>query len=277
MAPCKLCFQGAFTYSTGDNMRITVLTENTSISDKLIAEHGLSLYIETKNHKILFDMGQTDAFAKNAEILGVNLEDVDFVVLSHGHYDHGGGLKKFLEINKTAPIYIHKLAFEPHFNGSEKYIGLDTSLLHNPRIVFTDDLYKTSDNISLFSCNDREKVFEPDISGLNKIENGKLVPDDFLHEQYMLLEENGKKALISGCSHKGILNIAHWFDADVIIGGFHFSKFPMDDTLKSYANYLDKTETEFYTCHCTGVPQYEFMKNHMRKLRYLSTGMTIEI
>ena len=258
-------------------MKITVLTENTGINENLITEHGLSLYIETEAYKILFDMGQTDAFIKNAEKLNIKLENVDFAVLSHGHYDHGGGLKNFFDINKDAPVYIHKLAFEPHFNGSEKYIGLDTSLQNNPRITLTEDFLKINDSISLYSCNDKKLNFDLDLSGLNKVENGELVPDDFLHEQYMLIEEKGKKILISGCSHKGILNITHWFDADVIIGGFHFSKFPLDDTLKNYAIHLNTTNAEFFTCHCTGVEQFEFMKNHMNKLSYISTGMTIEI
>ena len=261
----------------GDFMKITVLAENTGINENMIIEHGLSLYIETDNHKILFDMGQTEAFAQNADELGINLEEVDFAVLSHGHYNHGGGLGKFLEINRKAPLYIQSQAFEPHFNGSEKYIGLDKALQSNPRIVFTEDYMKLADNIHLYSCNDKEKKYDLDFSGLNKIVNGQLVADDFLHEQYLLIEENGKKILISGCSHKGILNIVNWFDADVIIGGFHYSKFPLDDTMKDYAGYLDSTNAEFYTCHCTGVPQYEFMKKYMKNLSYLSTGMSIEI
>ena len=118
-------------------MKITVLTENTSVSPDIGAEHGLSLYIETDNSKILFDMGQTELFAANASKLGVNLTSVDVAVLSHGHYDHGGGLKKFLEINPKASVYLHKRAFEPHYNGTEKYIGLDVSLQSSERLIFT--------------------------------------------------------------------------------------------------------------------------------------------
>ena len=94
-------------------MRITVLLENTPSSDSVTAEHGLRLFIETENAKILFDMGQTDAFANNARVLGIDLSSADLAVLSHGHYDHGGGLTKFLELNRTAPVYLSPHAFEP--------------------------------------------------------------------------------------------------------------------------------------------------------------------
>lgn len=99
-------------------MRITCLIENTASDEKFIAEHGLSLYVETDKAKILFDMGQSDAFVSNADKLGINLSDVDLAILSHGHYDHGGGLRKFLDINKNAPVYINRYAFEPRYNGT---------------------------------------------------------------------------------------------------------------------------------------------------------------
>lgn len=100
-------------------MKITCLTENTSICDEIGYEHGLSLYIETEEHNILFDMGQSDLFFQNAEKLGVDIAAVDIAILSHGHYDHGGGLAKFLEVNSLAPIYISRYAFEPYYNGTE--------------------------------------------------------------------------------------------------------------------------------------------------------------
>ena len=100
-------------------MKITTLIENTSARG-LPTEHGLSLFVETAEHKFLFDMGQTDLFARNAETLGIALSKVDFAVLSHGHYDHGGGLNTFLALNDHAPVYMSRYAFEPHYNGTEK-------------------------------------------------------------------------------------------------------------------------------------------------------------
>ena len=147
-------------------MKITVLTENTisknispALSEKLKTEHGLSLFIETENHKILFDMGQTNLFLENAKNLNINLEEVDFAVLSHGHYDHGGlpssesqlfGVSGFLHLNKSAPIFLQETAFFENYNASKKYIGLDKNLLENPdfqkRKVFIQDEKEISQN-----------------------------------------------------------------------------------------------------------------------------------
>lgn len=258
-------------------MKITCLAENTAYVPDIRAEHGLSLFIETGKYKILFDMGQTELFYENACKLGINLSTVDFAILSHGHYDHGGGLKKFLEINSKAPVYINKYAFEPHYNGTEKYIGLDLSLKDSSRLVFTDDTFSISDGFELYTCNSEKKKFSLGSFGLNMKTDEAFEPDDFRHEHYLLIKENGRKILISGCSHKGIPDITAWFSPDVLIGGFHFSKLPLDVQLAEYARFLDNFPTEYYTCHCTGIEQYEFMKKYMKDLHYLSCGESIEL
>ncbi len=97
-------------------------------------------------------------------------------------------------------------------------------------------------------------------AGLTVMKDGVFVPDDFRHEQYLLIEEAGRRILISGCSHKGVVNIMEWFRPDVLIGGFHFMKLPTDNVLQSYAERLDGYDCDYYTCHCTGTEQYEYMK-----------------
>ena len=256
-------------------MRVVSLVENTSAKEEIGVEHGLSLYIEAKGHKILFDMGQSNLFLENAKKLGIDLSQVDIAILSHGHYDHGGGLTEFLKINEKAPVYISQYAFEPYYHGDTKYIGIDRNLKENKRVIITKDATVLAKGIMLYHCNDREKVYDLGSFGLTVRKEGQYLPDLFLHEQYLLIKENGKKILFSGCSHKGILNIVKWFEADVLIGGFHFSKLALDETLEKYATELDQYKTQFYTCHCTGKEQYEFMKYYMSSLFYLSAGETI--
>ncbi|MBQ8016017.1 MAG: MBL fold metallo-hydrolase [Clostridia bacterium] len=263
-------------------MKITVLAENTAKDSGLTAEHGLSLFVETDNHKILFDMGQTDAFVKNALSLGVDLTKADIAVLSHGHYDHGGGIKAFLKLNSIAPVYLNREAFGRHFNGSEKYIGLDQDLKNNDRLVFVDEELRINDEMLLLSCNGKEKCFATEPFGLNIEINGVMQSERFHHEQYLLIEENGKRVLFSGCSHKGILNIQQWFQPDAFVGGFHLSKLDPAtadcEKLKDTADTLLKYKTKYYTAHCTGVAQYEYLKTVMgESIEYLSTGCCIII
>ena len=256
-------------------MKITCLTENTSICDEIGCEHGLSLYIETEKHNILFDMGQTDLCFQNAEKLGVDISAVDIAILSHGHYDHGGGLAKFLEVNSVAPIYISRYAFEPYYNGTEKYIGLDVSLKNCDRIIYTDKKTVIDDSLTLFSSADIIKKRNEISLGLNVKRDGEFIQDDFIHEQYLMIEENGKRILISGCSHNGVIDIAESFLPQALIGGFHYSKLERDDSLAERARALSDVGCEYYTCHCTGVEQYEYMKKYMNKLDYLSAGQSI--
>ena len=256
-------------------MKITSLLENTTCRDDMHIEHGLSLYIETAHHKILFDMGQTDLFAQNAKNLGISLTEVDYAVLSHGHYDHGGGLAAFLSENDTAPVFVHRDAFLPHYNGVQKYIGLDTSLACHPRLVFTEDTCKIADGLTLFSCNQNERPHSFGAFGLTERVGDAFIDDDFRHEQYLLIEENGKRVLISGCSHKGILDIVTWFSPDVLIGGFHFTKLSPGRELEEASAFLNRFHTAYYTCHCTGTEQYAFLRERMQSLHYIACGETI--
>ena len=104
-------------------MVITSLCDNLALPG-FAAEHGLSLWIDTGKERILFDFGQTDAYEANAQKLGIHLAEADFGFLSHGHYDHGGGLARFLAANSHAPVYLSPYAFEDHRNRLGNYIGL---------------------------------------------------------------------------------------------------------------------------------------------------------
>jgi len=255
-------------------MKLVTLMENTALSPGFACEHGLSLYLETGDNKILFDAGQSGAFADNARTLGIDLEAVDLCVLSHGHYDHGGGLGRFLEENGHAKIYVNRHAFAPHYNAAGKYIGLDLQLQKNSRLCFTDGGEVLGENLHLLTLD----ALPMDTSGLTVMENGQLRPEDFRHEQYLLVEERGKKILISGCSHKGILNIMEAFRPDILVGGFHFMKLEDEEQLEHYARNLLAYPTTYYTGHCTGERQFAVLKAIMgQRLHGISAGSVVEI
>ena len=258
-------------------MTITCLLENTSARPDISAEHGLSLYIETEGRRILFDMGQSPLFAQNASRLGIDLAEVDLAVISHGHNDHGGGLRTFLEVNSHAPVYVHRDGFLPHHNAAGAYIGLDTALWEHPRIHFTEDRLELLDGVILMTCNGLPRPHCLGHFGLTERVGDRLIPDDFRHEQYLLIREGNKRVLFSGCSHKGIADIAEWFSPNVLIGGFHVSKMPLGRELDGLARLLNTHETVYYTCHCTGCEQFAFMRERMERLHYLACGQSINI
>ena len=263
-------------------MHITILTENTTADDRLTAEHGLSIYLEQAERRVLFDMGQTDAFAANAAILGVDLAAVDTAVLSHGHYDHGGGLATFLNLNSHATVYLQPTAFEPHYHGTEKYIGLNTALEHHPRLCKVGDRTDLGDGMTLLTLGNAPLAFSVDAHGLTKRCGDTFIPDPFTHEHYLLIEHARQRILISGCSHKGVLNLLDRFHPDVFIGGFHFMKLDPDGdgrpVLETAAAEMASRSCRYYTCHCTGDAAFAFLKRRLGdRLDYIRTGNRVDI
>lgn len=259
-------------------MKITVLCENTSCRDDIESEHGLSLYIEANNRKILFDMGQTDLFRRNAERLGIDLASVDFALLSHGHYDHGGGFFAFRAVNPHAPVFVSPHAFGQFY--STKYIGLDPRMQNDPNLVWVDKDVCPTQDIRIFA-GDRVPLEPQQNKGLCKMENGTPVPDDFCHEIYLSVREGEKKVLFCGCSHRGVLNICRHFSPDVLVGGFHFKNLsPEIEHQRAFllgaAKALSQNDTAYYTCHCTGKAPFDFLKECLgKKLHSLSCGESV--
>ena len=259
-------------------MKIHVLVENTANSPELVAEHGLSLLIETGGKRILFDTGASGAFAANAEHMGIDLREVDIAVLSHGHYDHGGGLAHFLALNSHATVWVSPLAFAPHFNASGKDIGIAPELQqHNQIQTSPTPVIALAPGITLHQAPDMPMTFPCAGNGMETVTNGIRTADTFQHEQYLLLEENNRRVLISGCSHRGLLNISTYFQPDVLIGGFHYMR-AGEETLRHAAEQLQKQPTIYYTGHCTGEAAFHYLKERLgNRLHAFRTGDTIEL
>ncbi len=259
-------------------MKITALCENTSCRCDIESEHGLSLYIETSNQKILFDMGQTDLFCRNATKLGIDLSAVDFALLSHGHYDHGGGLSAFRKVNPNAPVFVSPHAFGQFY--STKYIGLAPEAKNDAHLVFVTENLCPKEGISILT-GDQVPLESWQNKGLCKIENGIFLPDDFSHEIYLSVREGEKTVLFCGCAHRGVLSILSHFSPDVLVGGFHFkSLLPENEDDRTFllgaAEQLSLAPTNYYTCHCTGSEPFAFLRERLpQKMHYLACGDSV--
>ena len=277
-------------------MKIINLVENEIGSSGCEASHGLSFYIETEKHKILFDTGPSDILLRNAEKLNIDLSEIDTVILSHGHYDHSGGILPFSKINPNAKIYMQKSAVEEHFafDGEEKgfrYIGIDKKILDLPNVIFLNGDTKLDEELSLFVVDKR--VFPlPSTNKRIRVFDGKdYSQDNFLHEQNLLLTSENltserRRILICGCSHSGILNIMETLKRkfpnedlpELVLGGFHLMKmteYSMADSneICQIANSLKNYKSHFATCHCTGLQVFEQMKEIMgSQISYVHSG-----
>lgn len=244
-------------------MKITVLIENTSLSQSLKAEHGLSLFVETGKHKIICDCGQTDAFIPNAAFLGADIENADTVILSHSHFDHSGGIMPLTEINGKARIFIPPYTDADYYDTEGKYIGIDKRINDLPNVTVTEGFTEIDDEITVFGNVTGRKLFPQGNSRLLKKCGDRLVPDDFAHEQYTVIKSGGRSVLISGCAHNGVINILEKYESlfgtmpDAVVSGFHLMKHSEYEEgeiefIRETARALMSFNTVYYTGHCTG-------------------------
>lgn len=278
-------------------MKITVLMENTTPSNRLCAKHGLSLFVETKTHKILFDMGPDASFLDNAAKLGADVSAVDFAALSHGHFDHAGGLQAFLDCTadreKPPAVFANKRAFLPHAAKTPaglKDIGADPALAADKRITLvTEDIADIAPSITLLSNVKPEHLFSASNAVLLEENDGEYAPDSFAHEQSMLIREEGKAVLISGCSHTGIVNIIARAEAvagrelDAVIGGFHLMNpssgtVEDEDLTRGVASFMAERSTRYFTFHCTGLAAYSRLRDVLGpQIEYLGCGASVTV
>ncbi|MDD3150389.1 MAG: MBL fold metallo-hydrolase [Candidatus Gastranaerophilales bacterium] len=276
---------------TINKMELTVLTDNTVLQGKnFLGEHGLSIYIEENDKKILFDTGYSNVFIKNAHKMGINLLNLDYIILSHGHYDHTWGLSHYLSFYSSAlkqgenikkPVILtHPDTFKEKFKENFGEIGCFLSkdkLEKNFNLKLTKEPYLINENFVFLSEIPRLNDFEgKDFIG-SILEDNSFKNDYILEDSAIVYKTNQGLVLITGCSHSGICNIIEYAvqicnDSRIvdIIGGFHLVKASNERLVKT-ADYLSKFSlNKLHPCHCTDFDAKIFLS---KKLNLKETGV----
>ncbi|MFH2090905.1 MAG: MBL fold metallo-hydrolase [Pseudomonadota bacterium] len=303
-------------------MQITVLIEDSinneaSDNDALINEFGLSLYIESNGVALLLDAGSSGSFIQNSQTLGIDLKTLDLAVISHAHFDHGGGLNALFEYNFQVPVYLHAEAAKDYYANIgarlpmainrfvhplvrhsrivSRYIGLDQNLMkeYAARIKHVTESVQIGKNIFVITNISKTHPMPEGNRFLLTGSDGSLVPDQFVHEIILAIREEDGIVLFSGCCHSGILNMIqtarHFFNDEPIksiVGGFHLKLQPMKEKMAGTQEDIDYIANELlalnighiYTGHCTGSQAYQALKTSLKeRLHPLYTGAVIHV
>lgn len=282
-------------------MRVTSLIENSRLetADDLVPEFGLSMLVEHGGSTVLFDMGSSSAFADNAGRLAVDISTVDAAVISHQHFDHGGGLAYFLNANTRAKVYLREAPLADRrfkaFAVIDRPIGLDLELVerYRDRFEFVSDTTEIAPGVFLLTAigsahrrpRGNRKLYVQRDSGF--------VRDPFDHELLMVVREDDGMAVFTGCSHSGVLNL---IDAAIdafpatpikaVFGGFHLIGLPFYNSMAASRSevkalgreILERVSGPVFTGHCTGKKAYPILEGVMgERLREFPTGARTEV
>lgn len=250
-------------------IKIITLIENEKSKDKpeLINEFGLSFYIEDDEKSFIFDTGQTGNFLDNAHKMNINLKNIHDIILSHSHYDHTGGLKKFTnEISKNFTLHINKSFFDEKYKiENNKYIFLgnnfDEKFIHDNKIkinFINNDTYRISKNIILHTNFKKLNDFEELLPYYVRKINDNFIIDKMDDEIALEIKTQNGIYIIVGCSHIGICNIIENIKNRSkekiigVIGGLHLTKASNMRINKVLKYFMDNDIKYFGTSHCTG-------------------------
>ncbi len=259
------------------DVSITVLAENTVHRRGLLAEHGLSIWIETPDAQVLFDTGQGLALPNNVARLKIPIDQASAIALSHGHYDHCGGLGYLLQENKAAPIYLHPDALQPRFSRHADQqmhaIGMPVDLASALEAVserITQTLQPTRVAADIWATGPIPRVTDfEDTGGEFYLDAQGVAPDPIRDDQALWLETSKGIVVVLGCAHSGVVNTLQ-FIADLtgargfhaVLGGMHLGR-ASPKRLAATAAALDRYGvSRLGPMHCTGMTAAVFLAEH---------------
>ncbi len=262
-------------------MKLTVLNENLVYRAGLTAEHGLSVLVEEQGRRLLFDTGQTGRFMENAARLGVSLEGLDAIILSHGHYDHCGGLTALeKQLGQLPPVYVRKASFLKKYTagrrpGEYRDIGIPWKRKESrAKWIDTEDFQEIWPGFYLLGNIPYRPEGEPRPEGFFYQPEGKeeMEPDAFSDEQFLAVDSPKGLTLVMGCSHMGIINcllqVRERFPGRPIrcmLAGMHLMNASEEQIQKTIERLRPFRVECLIPVHCTGVEAIVAMKQAFGK------------
>jgi 7,8-dihydropterin-6-yl-methyl-4-(beta-D-ribofuranosyl)aminobenzene 5'-phosphate synthase len=246
-----------------EQLVITQLVENTAASPALLAEHGLSFHIEADGRQLLFDTGQGFVLEHNAKQLDLHLDQVEKIILSHGHYDHAGGLIQTLKQTGPIDLYLHPQALNAKFNRNGKDIGtpLSDKLLQTRIKSRTDTQAPTEIIPGIYVTGEIPRNNEiEDTGGPFYQDSGCRHTDSLTDDQAMYIETRDGLVVLLGCGHAGVVNTLEYIrklagnqPVHALLGGMHLLH-SSKQRLEFTGNYLQQLQIKYLAPnHCTGV------------------------
>ena len=276
---------------TSANTQVTILVDNQA-GERLVAEHGLSLWIETEDKRILFDTGQGSAVENNARALGIDLGKTDILVLSHGHYDHTGGIPQALKYARKINLYCHPGVVQPRYSirdGVPKPIHMPQESLAAidklpaQSLHWVSQALLLSERIGITGPIPRETSYE-DTGGPFYLDPQGRRPDPIDDDLALWIRTDGGLVVCVGCCHAGLVNTlnhirrqSNGLSVRAVIGGFHLrnaSRQRLDETIAA----LRLLEPDMVVpCHCTGEPAIALLRDALgERVSPGAVGMTYQ-
>jgi 7,8-dihydropterin-6-yl-methyl-4-(beta-D-ribofuranosyl)aminobenzene 5'-phosphate synthase len=251
------------------SVRITILVENSVHRHSLLAGHGLAFHIQTGNRSLLFDTGPGDLVQRNATTLGLPLDRIEAVVLSHGHYDHTGGLACVLNAAPSARVFLHPAATAPRFSrnpqGEVRFIGMSAASAealrsHRGGVVETRGWTEVLPGAFVTGSIPRTTDCE-DTGGAFFLDEGCRQPDPLEDDQALVLDLGQSIVVVLGCAHSGVINpldhirqLTRGKPIRAVIGGFHLGSAGEERIRRTVARLGELNLDCVAPLHCTGWP-----------------------
>lgn len=276
-----------------ERLQITVLADNYVASPNLLAEHGLSILIEAGDRRILFDTGQGKVLRRNADELGIRLSALDAVVLSHGHYDHTGGLAAVMREGVPLAIFLHPLALQAKYARSDqpphRYIGIPEVARQalrsvQDRVVWTES---ATEIIPGVWCTGEIPRVPHNSTSETKfcVDADCREPDRLADDQALFVETRHGLVVITGCAHAGLANTLDYITAMTgydevfaVVGGFHLSQ-ATHAQLEASAHAISTRNVRILgPSHCTGLQAHSYLRARFHlHVRDVGVGLRLEL